>query len=67
MDLHIPAQAVKGLASMVGFVTEGLDAVVIAHEPSSVYENHVHLTLAGNQRDLAIACERASRLGGVVD
>lgn len=68
MDLHIPTESsVKGLASIVGFVTDGLDAVVISHEPSSIYDGSVHLVLAGNPRDLAIAAGRAINLGGVVD
>jgi hypothetical protein len=68
MDLHIPTDhSVKALANVVGYVTEGLDAVVVKQEASLVYEGYVHLTLAGNDRDLSIAVERASKIGGVVD
>lgn len=68
MDLHVPTDlTVKAVATTVGYVTEGLDAVVLEHRTSDVYEGHVHLILAGNARDLAIAAERAAKIGGVVD
>lgn len=68
MDLHVPTDlTVKAMATVVGYVTDGLDAVVLEHSPSEVYEGHVHLVLTGNGRDLAIAAERAARIGGVVD
>lgn len=67
MDLHVPLRAGILGPALIGTITDGLDAVVIHHEPSKVYENHVHLVLAGNARDLAIAAERASKMGGVVD
>lgn len=68
MDLHVPTDlTVQAMATTVGYVTDGLDAVVLNHEISEIYEGHVHLVLAGNPRDLAIACERAAKIGGVVD
>lgn len=68
MDLHVPTtEAVRSLASMVGYITDGLDAVVVRHGRSTVYAGHVHLVLAGNARDLAIAVERAAKIGGKVD
>lgn len=68
IELHVPTEAaVKAVASVVGHITDGLDAVVVAHDWSSVYEGHIHLTLAGNARDLATATRRAEALGGKVD
>jgi len=68
MDLHVPSEnTAKALATTVGYITDRLDAVVISHEPSKIYEGSIHLVLAGNDRDLATAAERASRIGGVVD
>jgi hypothetical protein len=67
MDLHVPATTKGELAQLSNHITDRLDAVVLHAELSSLYEGSVHLTLAGNPRDLAIAAERASRLGGVVD
>lgn len=68
IDLHIPTEnTVQAVSSVVGYVTERLDAVVIEHGFSDVYEGFVHLKLTGNSRDLAIATERASKIGGVVD
>lgn len=68
MDIHVPVDNTAGaVATLVGTITKGLDAVVIAHEVSTIYEDSVHLTLAGNARDIAIAVDRASKFGGVVD
>ena len=68
MDLHVPTdKGVKAIASVVGYITDGLDAVVLSNSPSRVYEGYTLLVLTGNERDLAIAAERASRIGGVVD
>lgn len=59
--------AVKSIANVVGFITEGLDAVVLSQEVSTIYPGCVKLHIAGNDRDLGIATERAMTLGGVVD
>lgn len=68
MDLHVPIEAVAGaVASVAQHITEGLDAVVIDQELSTVYDGWVHLILAGNPPDLATASRRAAALGGVVD
>lgn len=68
MELHIPTSPkLSALAQVVAYVTDGLDAVVIAHRPSLLYPDSIHLVLAGNGRDLAIAAERAKRVGGKVD
>lgn len=71
MDLHVPVGLGKTLTSEDGklakALTDGLDAVVLHAEPSSLYRGSIHFTLAGNPRDLAKAAERASSLGGVVD
>lgn len=68
MELHIPASPkLSSLAATVAYVTDGLDAVVIAHRPSLLYPDSIHLVLAGNQRDLATAAERAKVVGGKVD
>lgn len=69
MDLHVPEpdQGVRGLQNLQKYVTDGLDAVVLDTTPSKVYPGAVMLRLAGNSRDLAIATERAAKIGGVVD
>ena len=68
IDLHVPTEnTAKALASVVGYITDRLDAVVLEHEESTVYEGYIHLRLTGNDRDLATAVERASRIGGVID
>lgn len=67
IQIKIPTKAaVLASANSVGFITDGLDAVVV--------ENHydvenlcMHLTIAGNDRDLGIAMERAIKIGGEMD
>lgn len=66
MDLHVPVGK-KAVSDIITYVTDTLDAVVIGRKRSAIYTGSVHLILAGNDRDLAIAAERASKLGGVVD
>lgn len=66
LELHVPV-VTSGMSSTSKWITEGLDAVVIKSELSTIYEGSLCLTIAGNQRDLAIATERASRVGGVVN
>lgn len=69
MDLHVPEpdQGVRALDNLQRYITDGLDAVVIETSKSTVYPGAVLLRLAGNDRDLGIATERAEKIGGVVD
>lgn len=70
IDLHVPVEPgdVRALKSCIEGITGGLDAVMIGKpEPSSVYEGCSHIRIDGNQRDVATAVERASKIGGVVD
>lgn len=68
MELHVPTDlSVKAMASVVGYTTDGLDAVVLRHEVSTKHAGSVHLVLTGNARDLEIARQRAEKLGGVTD
>lgn len=69
IDLHAPLEekSAPALRDLIVYVTDGLDAVVISHNPSRVYQDFVLLVLAGNPRDLATAVERAAKIGGKVD
>lgn len=69
IDLHVPTDPdPRSVKECVGYITNGLDAVIIEpHERSSVYEGYMHFRITGNQRDLATAVDRASKIGGVVD
>lgn len=67
IDLHVPLKGDVGDPAAITYITEGLDAVVLGHEPSELYPGSIHLVLTGNIRDLGIATERATKLGGVVD
>lgn len=68
IDLHVPTDGtVKNTASVVGYITDGLDAVVLTHEPSALYPGMVHLVVTGNGRDLSIATDRAQKIGGLFD
>lgn len=66
IGIYVPSSpAVRELASVVGYITEGLDAVVI--ETQDEGEKGMFLRLAGNDRDLGLAMERAIKIGGFVD
>lgn len=66
MDLLVPCDmTVKAVATVVGYITDGLDAVVLEHNPAG--DEMLRLHMAGNARDLAIATDRAQKIGGVVD
>lgn len=64
MELHVPVSHLEGIGTKL---SQGLDVVVLDTRPSTLYDDHVMLILAGNPRDLSIAAERAAKLGGVVD
>lgn len=67
IDFFIPTSAkVSALANVVGYVTEGLDAVVIDHREDIVRQG-THIKVAGNSRDLGIVAERVKSIGGEVD
>jgi hypothetical protein len=68
IDIHVPTSGkVKSVASVAGYITDGLDAVVLSSGTSRVYEGCMVFRLTGNERDLRIATERAMEIGGVVD
>lgn len=69
MDVHVPepCTGIRAIQDLKRFITDGLDAVILDTVASTVYPGSLKFTLTGNQRDLAIAVERAARVGGVVD
>lgn len=66
MELHIPDD--RGTPTeIIQHLTSGLDAVVLESTDSTVYPHCRMYVLTGNPRDLSIAAERATKIGGVVD
>ena len=65
--MTIPTEAtVAGVASVVGYITEGLDAVVLGRPVASIkHPGCMTFTVTGNPRDLKIAEERSEKLGRV--
>jgi hypothetical protein len=64
ITLHVPTDAtVKAIASVVGYLTDGLDAVVTDQKASITKIGFIEIRVEGNPRDLGIVAERADRLG----
>lgn len=66
--VYVPTDfSIKAVASVLGYVTDGLDVIVSIHEKSETYEGHIRLVLDGNPQDTQIAAERAASIGGFGD
>lgn len=66
ITLTVPCDAsVKAVATVVGFLTDGLDAVVIEQAASIKHPGHLTVTVTGNPRDLGIVESRSEKLGRV--
>ena len=63
IEVSVPTEkSVKAIATVVGYITDGLDAVVVGQVASLKKPGEMVLTIAGNPRDLELARERAERL-----
>lgn len=63
IEITVPCDpAVKAIASVVGFLTDGLDAVALDQWASVEKPGHMTIKITGNSRDLGIVQERAERL-----
>lgn len=65
--VHVPtSQSVNSLASVAGYLVDGLDAIITGHAPSAEYgDGYTAFTIQGNPRDTQVAAERAAAIGGV--
>lgn len=65
--MTIPTEAsIASVASVVGFITDGLDVVVLGTPQASIkHPGSMTFVVDGNPRDLRIAEERAEKLGRV--
>ena len=69
IDIHVPEPdgGVTDIPQLQKYLTDGLDSVVLETTVSDVYPRHLHMRVAGNQRDLATTVDRAQKIGGVYD